>query len=51
MSIPLRVRECFDAFSIAREGAEEEIVRLEDELGRFKIWAGNVAARHRSFSR
>ena len=51
MSIPLRVRECFEAFSIEHEGAEEETTRLEDELGRFKIWAGNIAAHRPAHSR
>lgn len=43
MAIPLHVRECFEAFPVGLAG-EEEASCLEDELGRFKIWAGNIAA-------
>ena len=50
MAIPDRVRECFEAFSMSfAEG--EEVSYLEDELGRFKIWAGNIAAHRPPHSR
>jgi hypothetical protein len=43
MAIPVRVRECFDAFLIQCNEQEEES-HLQDELGRFKVWVGNIAA-------
>ena len=52
MAIPIRVRECFDAFFVGFEGAEEdEASCLEDELGRFKVWVGNIAAHRPAHSR
>jgi hypothetical protein len=51
MAIPIRVRECFDAFAIDCGGGEEETSCLEDELGRFKVWAGNIAAHRPAHSR
>lgn len=49
MAIPILVHECFDAFSL--EFAGEDASYLEDELGRFKIWAGNIAAHRPAHSR
>ena len=49
MAIPILVHECFDAFSLNFAG--EEASYLEDELGRFKIWAGNIAAHRPAHSR
>lgn len=50
MAIPNRVRECFDAFSI-NLAEEQGASYLEDELGRFKIWAGNIAAHRPTHNR
>ncbi|KAM0715189.1 hypothetical protein Q7P37_009654 [Cladosporium fusiforme] len=48
MSIPGRVQKCLDAFSIDSDDTRSEIL---DELGRFKVWRGNVAAHHPVHSR
>lgn len=44
----MQVRECLDAFSIECEGHGSDI---EDELGRFKVWASNISAHRPSHSR
>ncbi|KAF2769567.1 hypothetical protein EJ03DRAFT_351074 [Teratosphaeria nubilosa] len=46
MAIPYLVNDCLDKF--AMEGLPPALqLGLDDELGRFRIWTGNVAA-HRS---
>jgi hypothetical protein len=47
MSIPACVRECFEAFRIDCD----EDFHLQDELGRFKVWVGNIAAHRPAHSR
>jgi hypothetical protein len=47
MSIPSCVRECFEAFRIDCD----EDFHLQDELGRFKVWVGNIAAHRPAHSR
>jgi hypothetical protein len=50
MAIHVLVRECLDAFSIE---CEDRMCSsdIQDELGRFKVWTGNMAAQHSSRSR
>jgi hypothetical protein len=47
MSIPACVRECFEAFRI---NCDEDF-HQQDELGRFKVWVGNIAAHRPAQSR
>lgn len=42
MAIALLVRQCMDAFERAKAQLGE--AELDNELGRFRIWAGNVSA-------
>ena len=47
MAIHIQVRECFDAFPVDFDENSD----IQDELGRFRVWAGNIAAHRPSHSR
>lgn len=44
MDIPLLVRRCLDKFKALSDSETQHIDRIVDELGRFRVWAGNVSA-------
>lgn len=44
MNIPLLVRRCLDKFKVLSDSETQHIDRIVDELGRFRVWAGNVSA-------
>ena len=55
MSIACKVKQCLEAFkgvcahleTSKEEGVEPCLEEFTDEMGRFRIWAGNIAA-HRT---
>jgi hypothetical protein len=47
MAIHIQVRDCLDAFPVDCD----ENSAIQDELGRFRVWAGNIAAHRPSHSR
>jgi hypothetical protein len=47
MAIHIQVRECLDAFPVDLDENSD----IQDELGRFRVWAGNIAAHRPSHSR
>lgn len=48
MFITTLVNDCFQAFQIELDQYNSD---LDDELGRFKVWAGNISAHRPALSR